>query len=96
MTDKAENAVSETEEKKLRTVTGKVIRSSMDKSATVAVERKVKHPMYGKYMRRTTKYMIHDEDNACNDGDIVVIAQCRPISKNKSWRLVEVADRSNG
>ena len=51
--------------------------------------------MYGKYMRRTTKYLVHDEDNACNEGDLVTIAECRPFSKNKSWRLVEIVERAN-
>ena len=96
MTDKAENAVSENaEEKKLRTITGRVVSSKMDKTVSVSVERKVKHPMYGKYMRRSTKYLVHDEENACNEGDVVTIAECRPYSKNKSWRLVEIVERAN-
>jgi small subunit ribosomal protein S17 len=95
MNDKAENAVSETsEDKKLRTVTGKVISSKMDKTVSVSVERLVKHPLYGKYLRRTTRYMAHDADNSCNEGDTVMIAECRPLSKNKSWRLVEVVGRA--
>jgi small subunit ribosomal protein S17 len=96
MTDKAENAVSEnSEEKKIRTVTGRVISNKMDKSVSVSVERTVKHPLYGKYLRRTSKYMAHDEENACNEGDLVMIAECRPYSKNKSWRLVEIVGRAN-
>ena len=75
------------------TVTCKVISSKMDKSATVLVERKVKHPVYGKYIRRSTKLHIHDEENVCQDGDTVIIQQCRPLSKTKSWRLVEVVGR---
>jgi small subunit ribosomal protein S17 len=75
------------------TVTCKVISSKMDKSATVMVERKVRHPVYGKYIRRSTKLHIHDEDNACQEGDTVIIQQCRPVSKTKSWRLVEVIGR---
>jgi small subunit ribosomal protein S17 len=95
MNDKAENAVSETsEDKKLRTVTGKVISSKMDKTVSVSVERLVKHPLYGKYLRRTTRYMAHDADNSCNEGDTVMIAECRPLSKNKSWRLVEIVGRA--
>jgi len=82
------------EDKKLRTVTGRVVSSRMDKTVSVLVERTVKHPMYGKYMRRSTKFMVHDEENACNDGDVVTIAECRPISKNKSWRLVDIVERS--
>jgi small subunit ribosomal protein S17 len=78
-----------------RVVTGKVISDKMDKSATVMIERKVKHPVYGKYIRRSTKLHIHDAGNLCQEGDTVVIEQCRPISKTKSWRLVEVVGRSD-
>ena len=78
-----------------RVVTGKVISDKMDKSATVMIERKVKHPVYGKYIRRSTKLHIHDAENLCQQGDTVVIEQCRPISKTKSWRLVEVVGRSD-
>jgi len=78
-----------------RVVTGKVISDKMDKSATVMIERKVKHPVYGKYIRRSTKLHIHDAENACQEGDTVVIEQCRPISRTKSWRLVEVVGRSD-
>ena len=76
-----------------RTITGKVISDKMDKSATVMIERKVKHPVYGKYIRRSTKIHIHDAENACHEGDVVIIEQCRPLSKTKSWRLVEVVGR---
>ena len=93
MTDKTETTADE--EKVQRTITGRVISNKMDKTVAVSVERKVKHPMYGKYLRRTTKYLVHDEGNACNEGDLVTIAECRPISKNKSWRLVEVVERAN-
>jgi small subunit ribosomal protein S17 len=79
----------------VRTVTCKVISNKMDKSATVLVERKVKHPVYGKYIRRSTKLHIHDEDNACREGDMVTIQECRPYSKTKSWRLVEIVGRSD-
>ena len=78
-----------------RTVTGKVVSNKMDKSATVMIERKVKHPVYGKYIRRSTRLHIHDAENACQEGDTVVIEQCRPLSKTKSWRLVEVVGRSD-
>ena len=78
-----------------RVVTGKVISDKMDKSATVMIDRKVKHPVYGKYIRRSTKLHIHDAENLCQEGDTVVIEQCRPISKTKSWRLVEVVGRSD-
>ena len=83
------------EEKVLRTATGRVVSDKMDKTATVLIERQVKHPMYGKYLRRSTKFKIHDEENTCKEGDLVRIAECRPISKDKSWRLVEVVERSN-
>ena len=83
------------EEKVLRTATGKVVSNKMDKTVTVLVERQVKHPMYGKYLRRSTKFKVHDEENTCNEGDVVTIAECRPIAKNKSWRLVEVVERAN-
>ena len=78
-----------------RTVTGKVISSKMDTSATVLIERKVKLPVYGKYIRRSTKLHIHDADNSCQDGDLVTIEQCRPISKTKSWKLVAVVGRND-
>ena len=78
-----------------RTVTGKVISNRMDKSATVMIERKVKHPVYGKYIRRSTKLHVHDAENACQEGDTVVIEQCRPISRTKSWRLVEIVEHSD-
>ena len=92
MTDKTEKAVTQEQQ---RTLTAKVISSKMDKSVSVSIERKVKHPLYGKYLRRSTKIMVHDEDNACNEGDVVSIAECKPLSKNKSWRLVEIVERAN-
>ena len=79
----------------LRTVTGEVVSSKMDKTASVSISRVVKHPLYGKYIRRTTKVLAHDEDNACSDGDVVSIAECRPISKRKSWRVVEILERAD-
>ena len=75
-----------------RTVTGTVVSNKMDKTVTVMIERKVKHPVYGKYIRRSTRLHIHDADNSCQDGDVVTIEQCRPISRTKSWRLVEVVE----
>jgi small subunit ribosomal protein S17 len=66
----------------------------MDKSITVAIERKVKHPLYGKFIKRTTKIHAHDEQNQCNAGDIVTIRECRPLSKTKSWTLVEVVTKA--
>ena len=76
-----------------RTVTGKVVSNRMDKTVTVLIERKVKHPVYGKYIRRSTKLHVHDAENACQEGDTVMIEECRPLSKSKSWRLVEVVGR---
>ena len=76
-----------------RTLAGKVLSSKMDKTITVVVERVVKHPTYGKYVRRTTKLLAHDENNECNEGDTVAIAQCRPLSRRKSWTLVRVVGR---
>jgi len=77
-----------------RTLTGRVVSNKMDKGITVAVERLEKHPLYGKYVRRTTKLHAHDEANECREGDLVKIAQCRPLSKTKSWRLVEIVERA--
>lgn len=82
-----------TGEKRIRTETGKVVSNKMEKSITVTVERKIKHPLYGKYIKRTTKLHAHDENNECNIGDIVTIQECRPISKLKSWKLVEINER---
>ena len=75
-----------------RTLTGKVVSNKMDNSITVLIERLVKHPKYGKYIRRSTKLHAHDENNVCQEGDIVTIAECRPLSKTKAWRLVEVVE----
>ena len=77
-----------------RTLTGKVVSNKMDRTITVAIERLVKHPTYGKYVRRTTKLMAHDENNECNEGDTVDIAQCRPLSRRKAWTLVRVVERA--
>jgi len=82
------------EEKRVRTLQGRVISDKMDKSITVAVERRVKHPVYGKYISRTTKLHAHDEDNSCKMGDTVIIRETRPVSKTKSWALVEIVERA--
>ncbi len=79
---------------KIRTLQGRVLSNKMDKSITVAIERKVKHPLYGKYLKRTTKIHAHDETNQCNEGDFVTIRECRPLSKTKSWDLVEVVTKA--
>lgn len=78
----------------IRTLQGRVTSNKMDKSITVAIERQVKHPLYGKYIKRTTKIHAHDETNQCNEGDIVTISQCRPLSKTKSWTLAEVVTKA--
>ena len=81
-------------DKNLRTLTGKVVSDKMDQTISVAIPRVVKHPIYGKYLRRTTKVLVHDQENTCKQGDVVSIAECRPVSKRKSWRLVEVLERA--
>jgi small subunit ribosomal protein S17 len=86
MTDNNTNAV--------KTVEGRVVSSKMDKTVTVLVERHVKHALYGKYIRRSSKLHAHDEDNSCNEGDIVRVTECRPMSKTKNWRVVEVVART--
>ena len=78
----------------IRTLQGRVLSDKMDKSITVAIERKVKHPLYGKFLKRTTKIHAHDEQNQCNAGDVVTIRECRPLSKTKSWTLVEVVSKA--
>jgi small subunit ribosomal protein S17 len=74
--------------------TGIVVSNKMDKSIVVAIQRKVKHPIYGKYVNRTKKLMVHDEKNSCKIGDTVLISETRPLSKNKAWRLVEIIERA--
>jgi small subunit ribosomal protein S17 len=73
---------------------GVVVSNKMDKSAVIKVERKVKHPMYGKYLKKTTKLMIHDEKNELNIGDTIKVMETRPLSKSKNWRLVEIVERA--
>jgi small subunit ribosomal protein S17 len=73
---------------------GKVTSNKMTKSITVAIQRKVKHPMYGKFMNKTTKLMAHDEENQCGIGDTVRIMETRPLSKNKRWRLIEIIEKA--
>jgi small subunit ribosomal protein S17 len=82
-------------ERKLRTITGKVVSNKMEKTITVLVERMVKHPIYGKYIKRSTKLMAHDENNSCQEGDVVAITSCRPLSKNKSYKVVEILESVN-
>lgn len=78
-----------------RILTGRVISNKMDKSVTVLIERQVKHPLYGKFMRRSTKVHAHDESNECGIGDTIRVQECRPISKNKTWKLVEVVEKAS-
>lgn len=83
------------ESRNLRKVrVGQVVSNKMDKSITVSVSRKVKHPIYGKFVGKTTKFMAHDETNDCNVGDTVRIMETRPLSKNKRWRVVEIIERA--
>jgi small subunit ribosomal protein S17 len=83
-----------TENKIQRSQVGRVVSNKMDKTVTVRLERLVKHPLYGKYIRRSSKVHAHDENNECNEGDTVRISQCRPLSKNKSWQVVEIVERA--
>lgn len=83
-------SASENQEKSARTTTGKVVSNKMDKSVVVLVERRVKHPVYGKYIKRSTKIHAHDANNECQPGDEVTIQEVRPISKTKSWALVSI------
>jgi small subunit ribosomal protein S17 len=77
-----------------RTTVGRVVSDKMNKSVSVAIERVIKHPVYGKYVRRTSKVMAHDENNECRIGDRVAISECRPISRHKAWRVVNVIERA--
>ncbi|MBD9535310.1 30S ribosomal protein S17 [Stenotrophomonas sp. ATCM1_4] len=86
----SENNASKT----LRTVEGRVVSNKMDKTVTVLVERQVKHALYGKYIKRSTKLHAHDAENACNEGDIVRVTEIAPMSKTKNWRVVEVITRA--
>ncbi|WP_069472258.1 30S ribosomal protein S17 [Candidatus Marithrix sp. Canyon 246] len=80
--------------KVIRTLTGRVVSNKMEKTITVLIERKVKHSMYGKYIKRSTKLHAHDEEQLCKEGDLVEILQCRPLSKTKSWRLHKIVTGS--
>ncbi|MFW1678782.1 30S ribosomal protein S17 [Pontibacter sp. JAM-7] len=81
-------------EKRTRTVTGRVVSDKMDKTITVLIERREKHPIYGKFMKRSSKLHAHDEKNECQQGDLVTIAESRPLSKNKTWTLVRIEERA--
>jgi small subunit ribosomal protein S17 len=82
------------ETKSAPTVSGRVVSNKMDKTITVVVERQVRHPLYGKIIRRRTKLHAHDENNDCAEGDLVLIQECRPLSKTKAWRLVKVLEKA--
>ena len=90
MAEKAQNVERATRRERV----GRVVSNKMDKSISVAVDRQVKHPIYGKFITKTTKYMAHDETNDAREGDIVRIMSTRPLSKRKSWRLVEIVERA--
>jgi len=93
---KAGPAAEQGGEKRIRkTLTGKVVSSKMNKTILVSVERFVPHPVYGKYLRRSTNFMAHDENDESREGDVVSIEECRPLSRHKSWRLVRVVARAN-
>ena len=82
------------EQKSARSVTGRVVSDRMDKTVSVVVERRVKHPLYKKFISRSTKLLAHDENNECGEGDMVLVEECRPLSKHKSWRLVRVLEKA--
>jgi len=82
------------EQKTQRTIVGRVVSDKMDKTVSVAIERMIKHPMYGKYIRRTSKVLAHDAENECKAGDRVAISECKPVSKTKSWAVVNVVERA--
>lgn len=90
----AEKSTEKSTEKLVRTVSGRVVSNKMDKTITVLLERRVKHAFYGKFINRSTKIHAHDEANECNEGDLVMVEQCRPLSKSKSWRLVKIVNQS--
>jgi len=82
------------EGKMVRTLTGRVVSDKMDKTVTVLIERKVKHPLLGKVVRRSKKYHAHDENNEFHDGDLVIIEECRPLAKTKAWRVTKSVEKS--
>ncbi len=82
------------ENKVQRTIVGRVVSDKMDKTVSVAIERTIKHPVYGKYIRRTSKVMAHDAANECKAGDRVAISECKPVSKNKAWAVVNIVERA--
>ena len=91
-TQVAEAATAQTAAK--RTLQGVVTSCAGDKSATIMIERRIKHPIYGKFIKRSTKIHLHDEANECNKGDTILIEECRPMSKTKSWKLVKIVEKA--
>jgi small subunit ribosomal protein S17 len=81
-------------EKNIRTITGQVVSNKADKTITVKVTRQVKHELYGKFIKRSTNFHAHDESNSCNEGDLVSLVACRPISKSKTWKLHEIIEKT--
>lgn len=77
-----------------RSKVGRVVSNKAEKTVTVMLERQVKHPLYGKFIKRSTKVHAHDEDNSCAEGDLVRISECRPVSKTKAWRVIEIVERA--
>ena len=97
MSDKqTDTAPAATEAKGTRTLTGRVVSDKMQKTVAVEISLLIKHPMYGKYVRRTTKLLAHDENGESHVGDLVTITPCRPLSRHKSWRLVQVVEKATG
>jgi small subunit ribosomal protein S17 len=94
MAEGAEMAATTEAHTNPRTLSGVVVSDKMDKTITVKVERRVKHPVYGKFIRKSSKVHAHDEDNSCNVGDTVTVVECRPISKSKTWMLKSVDERA--
>ncbi|MBS0380637.1 MAG: 30S ribosomal protein S17 [Proteobacteria bacterium] len=94
MSAEAAKTDAKTEEKGARTLTGRVVSTKMQKTIAVEIERLIKHPTYGKYIRRTTKLLAHDDAGAAKDGDLVTIAPCRPLSRRKSWKLLAVVSKA--
>ena len=94
MSESQTTQAGHSEAKTSKQLTGKVVSNKMQKTITVSVERLVKHPKYGKYVRRTTKLLAHDENSQSREGDVVAIEECRPLSRRKSWRLVRVVTRA--
>ena len=82
------------DQKGIKTLTGNVVSNKMDKTISVLVQRTVKHPLYEKYLRRSSRILAHDENNECNEGDIVTITPCRPLSKKKAWKLLRIVEKA--